>query len=76
MRRVTLNPNNTAASLNEIARASAENDPVEIAQNFTITGALTQTLNLNLTAPSLANVAAVLGTLLTIMQKGGLHRNT
>lgn len=76
MRPVTLNPDNVRASLQEIERASHENDAVEIAQNFSMSGTLTPTRVLSLTAPSLANIAAVLGTLISDMQKGGLNRTT
>jgi len=76
MRPVTLSINNIPASLTEIEAASHENDLLEIAQNFTFTGTPTTTLNLNITAPTLANVVAVLATLLEICQKGGLNRTT
>lgn len=76
MRPVTINPNNVGAALDEIQRASHEGDLVEIAQNFTITGTLTETTALNVSSPTAANIAAVLGTLITIMQKGGLNRTT
>jgi hypothetical protein len=76
MRPVTLNPNNIQASFNELEAASHEGDTVEIAQNFSTTGVLTPTLILNLSAPTAANVAAVLATLLEIMQKGGINRTT
>ena len=74
MRPVTISDKkNTAAALNEIERASHENDIVDIAQAFTVSG-FTQTLVLNSTAPTLANTNAVLATLINLMQKGGLHR--
>ena len=76
MRPVTANPQNTATSIAELCQASRENDICDLAQNFTMTGTLTSTTNLNLSSPTVANVAAVLGTLLEIMQKGGVHRST
>jgi hypothetical protein len=76
MRPVTINPNNVSAALQEIQTASKENDIVEIAKNFSFTGTPTPTFNLNVTAPTLANVVAVLATLLQTMQKGGLNRTT
>lgn len=76
MRPVTINPNDPHSALTEIQSASHENDVLEISQNFSISGALTETLTLNLSAPTAANVAAVLGTLLQILQKGGLNRTT
>jgi hypothetical protein len=76
MRRVNINPTNVLASLNEIGRASAENDLVDISQAFTLSGTLTPTYVLNLTSPTAANIAAVLGTLILAMQKGGINRTT
>lgn len=77
MRPVTLNPANVAAALVEIERASHENDVTEIAQNFSVDNpAFTQVFQLNTTSPSTSNIVAVLATLLTILQKGGLNRTT
>lgn len=76
MRPVTVDPSNVAAALVEIQRASHENDTCEIAQNFTFTGTLTPTYALNLSAPTAANIAAVLGTLILALQKGGINRTT
>ena len=76
MRPVSINPHNTVAALDELQTASRENDILDISQNFSMSGTLTQTTVLNLTAPSAANVAAVLGTLLEIMQKGNINRTT
>lgn len=75
MRPVSINPDNVRESLNEIQRASQENDVVDIAQNFTITGS-TRSFALNTAAPTAANCAQVLAQLLEIMQKGGLNRTT
>jgi hypothetical protein len=76
MRPVTLNPSDPQSALREIETASHENDLVEIAQNFSSTGTLTPTYSINLASPTAANVAAVLATLLEVMQKGGLNRTT
>lgn len=76
MRPVTLNPTNVAAALTEIERASHENDIVEVAQNYSLTGTLVPTRVLNVAAPTAANVAAVLATLLDDLKKGGLNRTT
>lgn len=76
MRPVTVNADDPKSAIQEIARASHENDICEIAQNFTFTGTLTPTYALNLTAPTAANIAAVLGTLILAMQKGGINRTT
>jgi hypothetical protein len=76
MRPVTVDPHNTVAAIRELASASQENDIVSIAQAFSITGTVTPTTNLNVSAPTLANVVAVLGTLLEVMQKGNINRTT
>jgi hypothetical protein len=66
------------ALFDEIFRASNENDTIDIAQGFTIpaTGTYPATRTLNVTAPTLANVVAVLATLLEDLQRGGTNRNT
>jgi hypothetical protein len=64
------------ALFDEIFRASNENDTVDISQAFTISGTFTATRKLNVTAPTLANVVAVLATLIQDMQRGGTNRNT
>lgn len=76
MRPVTLNPDNVAASLTEIARASHEADTTEMAQNFTFDAAFTAQYELMTTAPTLANTNAVLAALILMLQKGGLNRTT
>lgn len=76
MRRVTLNPSNPQASLKEVFQASQENDTVDISQNFSTDEPVTETYELILTAPTAANVAAVLATLLLALQKGGVNRTT
>lgn len=74
MRRVQINPHDPTTALLEIQRASGENDVMEVAQNFSLSGTLTETTTLNLASPTTANLAAVLGTLISILQKGGLNR--
>lgn len=66
------------AMLDEIFRASNENDTIDISNAFTIpaTGTFPATRTLNVTAPTLANVVAVLATLLQDLQRGGTNRNT
>lgn len=77
MRPVTINANNVQSALLELQRASHESDSTEMAQNFTIDDpSFTQEFEVNTTAPTAANVAAVLATLLTLLQKGGLNRTT
>ncbi len=76
MRPVTINPHNVPAALLEIERASHEADTTEMAQNFTFDAAFTQTLQLAVASPTLANTNAVLATLIQILQKGGINRAT
>lgn len=76
MRPVTANPDMVHDALLELIRASQENDIVDIAQNFTISGSFTPTYVLNLTSPTAANIAAVFATLITAMQKGGINRTS
>lgn len=76
MRPVTINTSDVPSALAEIQRASHENDTTEMAQNFTFDTPPTETLTLQVGAPSLANTNAVLATLLQIHQRGGLNRTT
>jgi hypothetical protein len=76
MRPVTLNPHDPVSSLREVERASHEADIVEMAQNIMFDAAVTQTLELLVASPTLANTNAVLATLLQILQRGGLNRTT
>lgn len=57
----------------EIERASYE-DIAEVADDYVITGTLTETRDLNVTTPTVANLAAVLGTLLRDLKKRGATR--
>lgn len=76
MRKVVTASQNIDPAVRDLVQASQENDVVDIAANFSLNGTYTQTTTLNLTSPTAANVAAVLATLLTIMQKGGINRTT
>jgi hypothetical protein len=76
MRPVTINPKDVQGSLIKLAAASQENDVVAMAQPFDFDAPVTQTTTLAVAAPSLANVVAVLGTLLQVHQKGGINRTT
>lgn len=69
-------PHNIQNIFNEIFRASQDGDLVDIAQPYTITGTFTATRNLNVTSPTAANIAAVLATLLSDLQKGGTTKTT
>lgn len=57
----------------EIERASYE-DMADVADGFKITGTLTETRELNVSSPTTANLAAVLGTLLSDLRKRGAKR--
>jgi hypothetical protein len=61
---------------NEIEKASKQADIVDIAQAFSVNGSFTETRELNVTAPSTANIAAVLATLIADLQRGGANRTT
>lgn len=61
---------------NQIFDASQENDTIDIANAFSITGTFTATRNLNVTSPTLANAVAVLATLITDLQRGGTVKTT
>lgn len=76
MRPVTLNPNNVSAALQEIERASHENDLTEQAQNRTITGAYTATRTLNVATATLSDLIAFVATFIADCQKGGSNRTT
>lgn len=60
----------------QVVEASQVADGTDIGGAFTITGTYTTTRNLNVTAPSLANIAAVLATLLADLKAGGANRTT
>lgn len=76
MRPVTINPRNVEASLTEIERASHENDVVELAQAFTITGAYTPTRVLDVTTATLPDLIAFVATWVADRQRGGQNRTT
>jgi hypothetical protein len=63
-------------AFNQIYRASQDADVVDLGQAYTITGTFTPTRTLNVEAPTLANIAAVLATLLLDFQQGGPNRTT
>lgn len=77
MRPVTINTTNVQAALEELMRASHEADTTEIAQNISFDNAgFTQTLQLLVNSPTLANTNLVLATLILMLQKGGPNRST
>lgn len=61
---------------NQIFKASRDADLVDIAQGYTLSGNFTETRILNVTSPTLANIAAVLATFLLDCQRGGPNRTT
>jgi hypothetical protein len=69
-------PMNIQSIFNEIFRASQEGDIVDIGGGFTISGSFTETRTLNVTAPTTANIAAVLATLIYDLQRGGATKST
>lgn len=64
------------SAFSEVFRASQENDTVDIASAFTISGTYTQTRTLNVAAPTVANIAAVLATLIDDLKRGGSRKTT
>lgn len=63
-------------ALREIELASAEWNTVDIVAPYIVSGTFTETRTLNVTAPTIANIAAVLATLIKDMQRGGESRST
>lgn len=82
MRRVNISSVGTVqdpaarAILQAIVKASAEVDTTDIFAPYSITGTFTETRVLNVTSPTLANIAAVLATIITDCKRGGQHRTT
>lgn len=64
------------ALFNEIIQASQDADVTDLGGAYTITGTFTETRTLNVTSPTLANIAAVLATLIVDFQRGGSTRTT
>jgi hypothetical protein len=69
-------PPEIQALFNEIIQASQDGDITDIGGAYTITGSFTETRTLNVTAPTTANIAAVLATLILDLQRGGSTRTT
>lgn len=63
-------------AIKAIIRASAEVDLTDIAAAFTTDDAFTEERELNVTTPSLANIAAVLATFIADCKRGGKNRTT
>jgi hypothetical protein len=64
------------SALRAIEQASYDSDLTTIFQNYSVTGAFTATRSLDATTPTLANVVAVLATIIQDCQKGGANRTT
>lgn len=64
------------SALRAIEQASYDSDLTTIFQNYAVSGAFTATRSLNAAAPTLANVVAVLATIIQDCQKGGANRTT
>ena len=60
-------------ALQEVARASYENDPAVIASDFTLTG-YTETRTLNVGTATTTDIANVLATLILDLARGGAKK--
>lgn len=67
---------NLQALFNQIRDASQAGDVTDLGGAFTINGIFTPTRTLNVTGPTLANVVAVVATLLADLKAGGASRTT
>lgn len=59
---------------NLLFAASRDADLVDIFSGYTVTGTFTPTRNLNVSSPTLANLAAVLATIISDCTAGGPNR--
>lgn len=62
------------ALIDELARASQENDVVDIASAFDVTGSYTETRTLDVGTSTLTQTQAFIATLLADLKRGGQHR--
>lgn len=69
-------PPQIQALFNQIVEASQSGDNTDIGGAFTVTGTFTPTRTLNVTSPTLANVVAVVATLIADLKAGGANRTT
>lgn len=69
-------PPNIQALFNQITEASQAGDITDIGGAFNITGTFNPTRTLNVTSPTIANIAAVLATLISDLTAGGSNRTT
>lgn len=72
----TVKDSAVAAILQEIARASADENIVDLAQAFEITGDFTETRTLHVGTSTLAETQAFIATFITDLQRGGANRTT
>lgn len=64
------------ALFNQIVQASQAADVTDLGGAFLIDGTFTPTRTLNVTSPTLANVVAVVATILSDLKAGGASRTT
>lgn len=81
MRRVQINTGAikdpaTKAAIEELVRASADENIIDIAQAFTIAGDYTDTRTLNVGTSTLAETQAFIATLIADFKRGGSNRST
>lgn len=81
MRRISLNTGqvkdqSVARLLDEVARASADENLVDIAAAFTIEDTYTERRTLNVASSSLAEVKEFIATLIDDLKRGGSNRST
>lgn len=62
--------------LREIEKASRENDPVTLANNFVITGAYTPRRTIDATAATLTELREFVATFIDDLKRGGSTRTT
>lgn len=63
-------------AIREVELASAEFNLVDIANAFTVNDTFTETRELNVSSPTLANAVAVIATFIADCKRGGQHRTT
>jgi hypothetical protein len=71
-----INDSAARTAIKEIELASAENDLLDIANGFIITGSYTETRTLNVGTSTLAETQAFIATFIADCKRGGQHRTT
>ena len=79
MRRVDINTGAirdpaAKSAIQEIVNASADNDIIDIAAAFEVTGSYTETRTLNVGTSTLEETQAFIATLIADLKRGGQHR--